>query len=285
MKKLNNLIVPLMILISVSFLTSCEKNPEDARNNETDLQAEKATVEVMISGETSHFDVVNIDIQELELYSDVEGWITIPLAKPGVCSLSGSGNGNDLMLGVAKVNSGKISMLRMIYGDNNTIVVNGISYPLTILINPASGIEMNYEAELEAGKVVRLWIDIEAVQSVYSTGDGKYFLKPYFRLFSEASSGSISGSVFPAKALPVVGVYNNTDSETPVMLAVPDAAGHFLIRGIHPGNYEVIFKARASGYTDVVLKNVIVSKSKLTELDAVYLGSPFSDTDDNTEKP
>lgn len=285
MKKLINFIGLLMVLLSVSFLTSCEKNPDVSKTNETDLQTEKATVEVMVSGEASHYDAVNLDIQKLELYSDVDGWISIPLTKPGVFSLSGTGNGNDIMLGAAKVNSGKISILRMIYGNNNTIVVEGVSYPLTILINPATGIEMNYEAQLESGKVFRLMIDIEAFQSVYSTGHGKYFLKPYFRLFSEASSGSISGSVYPAEAMPVAGVYNSTDSDTPIMLAIPDAAGHFLIRGIRPGNYEVIFKARASGYTDVILKNVTVSKSKLTELDAVYLGSPFSDTDDNTEKP
>jgi hypothetical protein len=281
MKKPNIVVMTTLAMFSVFILASCEKNP----NNELDMGshgvAEKATVEVMLVRAPAHYEAINVDIQEVYLHSDVQGWVKLPLEKPGVYNLLSFTNGQDIRLGTSEFAEGFISQLRLVLGSNNSIVVDGVTYPLTVPSGSASGIRVDVQDRIEAGKLNRLWIDLETAQSVVSTGNGKFIFKPVVRLFSEASNGSISGSVFPAQAMPVVGVYNDTD----MMMAIPDAEGHFLIRGIRPGDYTVIFKARASGYTDVVLKNVTVSKSKTTELDAVYLGSPFAVSDDSADKP
>lgn len=43
----------------------------------------------------------------------------------------------------------------------------------------------------------KLWLDFDAGRSVVEIGNGNYILKPVIRIYSEATSGAIKGSVLP----------------------------------------------------------------------------------------
>jgi len=261
MKKLNFLILASLALFTVFNFASCEKN--------TDSNKEKATVILMLTDAPALYDAVILDIQEVQLNSDAEGWITIPMVNPGLYNLLDFSNGLDTLLGSVEISAGNLSQMRLILGSDNAVIVDGMTYPLTIPSGSSSGLKINIHQTLEAGIIYRFWLDFDAAHSIHQTGNGKYMMKPVMRMFTEATSGAISGSVFPAEALPLVSVYNSTDT----LMAIPAMDGHYMIRGIPAGNYTVKYTVGFGivGYTDVFVTDVPVVNGEVTQMDTVNL--------------
>lgn len=262
MKRAQVFILSIIVFLSGTFLASCDK--EDKQNSEN-----KATVQLMLTDAPAAYDAVNIDIQEVMLHTDAEGWISVPVENPGVYNLLEFSNGLDVLLGTIEVAPSKLSQMRLVLGSENSVVVGGVAYPLTIPSGSASGLKLNLHSELEGGYFYRFWIDFDAARSVHMTGNGKYMLKPVIRMFTEASSGAIAGNVFPSEFAPVVTVYNESDT----LATFPAADGHFLIPGVPEGTWTVKFSSTLDPlpFVEVILPGVVVVKGKTTVLADVTL--------------
>lgn len=261
MKKLNYLAYSTMILLMAFAFSSCDKN--------NDKDEQKASVHLMLTDAPALYDQVLIDIQGVELHTENDGWITVPLLYPGIYNLLDFSNGADTLLGTVELNSGILSQVRFILGSNNSIVVDGVEHPLTVPSGSTSGLKFNVHQDIEAGYTYRFWLDFDAAHSVHQTGNGTYKLKPVIRMFTEASSGSIDGNVFPIEALPLVTVYNATDT----LMAIPDSEGYFKIRGVNAGVYSVMFSTGDSTliYTSLYVHDVPVVNGETTHLDSIIL--------------
>lgn len=229
-------------------------------------------LQVMLTDGPGNYDAVYIDVEKVEVNvsSDTgtsSGWQTVNLLRPGIYNLLKFNNGIDTVLAAADLPAGELSQMRLVLGSNNTVVVNGQSYPLTTPSAQQSGLKFNIHSTLTAGIVYRLWIDFIANRSIVATGSGKYLLKPVIRTYSEAVGGSIKGYALPYAAKPQVWASMGTDS----LLALPDSAtGYYFFGGVNPGTWNLRFHAQDSTYKDTAFA-VTVSTGAVTNAGTVTL--------------
>lgn len=250
MKKVN-LILSVVLMSLVLFAGfSCNKD-------------KNATLQVMLTDSPADYDALLIDIQEVAIFTNENKWEIIPLERPGVYNLLDFKNGLDTILGSIELPAGSFSEMRMILGEQNSLIVNGESYQLMVPSGSSSGLKFKIKADLLEGVTYRFWIDFDAARSIVEKGNGQYTLKPVIRTFSEATSGSVKGFVIPAEAGAVVSIFNDTDT----LGAVPEADGRFLIRGVPAGNYTVLFDAQSgSGYNDKTISGVNIENGVVKDL-------------------
>ena len=134
--------------IFLLLLASCTKNEESQNKG-------NATLNVYLTDGPSPFDEVNIDIAKIEVNassdSTAEGWVELPMLKSGVFNLLHLRNGLDTLIASGILPAGKISQLRIILGTNNSVVVDGVSFPLETPSAQQSGLKLLINAELTAG--------------------------------------------------------------------------------------------------------------------------------------
>lgn len=239
--------------IGLLFISSCNDSDENGT----------ATVNVRLTDGPAAYDAVNIDIQKIEINSNGE-WTSLNFPTPGVYNLLKFKNGTDVVLGQEVLPEGNVSQMRMVLGPNNSIVVNGVSYPLQTPSAQQSGLKFNWHQTLSANGAYTVWIDFDAGRSVVTTGNGSYILKPVIRTFSELTNGQIKGYVQPQAAQAVVHAIMASDT---ISTAIPNPDGFFMFSGLPQGNYTVSYDAaNNTGYTDENTGNVTVTFGQVTNL-------------------
>lgn len=264
MKKLKLMALAIFTLLFTMFVTSCDKKNDDGNNG-----SDKATIKMMLTDAPALYDAVLVDIQEVRLHSETDGWINIPLENPGIYNLLEFSNGMDVLLGEAEISSGIISQVRLILGDRNSVIVDSVEYPLTVPSGSTSGLKLNVHENLEAGSSYTFWLDFDAAQSVHTTGNDKFMLKPVIRMYTASTTGSVEGNVFPPVALPRITVFNENDT----LMALPDSTGYYKINGIPEGTYSVKFSSHSETliYDVQTLVDVQIVAGQTLELEAITL--------------
>src|SRR6188768_4358004 len=240
MKTIRSLCVLFILFSTAFFISSCKK---DATSRLT----------VYLTDAPADYDAINIEVVGIQVKASSDpgegGWTTMPMpVSPVVYDLLEFANGMEALLSTFELPAGKISQLRLILGQNNSIVVNGVSsaLPFEVPSGSESGLKFNIHADLIGGVEYKLWIDFDMARSVVDNGAGSYILKPMLRNFTEATSGSIKGVVFPVAANATIQATNGVG----IVTAIPDpVTGEFLIRGVPPGPWSVLVDAN-NGYID-----------------------------------
>jgi len=218
----------LFTLISFCFL-SCE----DQKN---------ARLEVWLTDNPGDFQAVNIDLQGVEIHANEtnneSGWQSL-VVTPKVYNLLELTNGNETFLGGLDLPGGRISQIRLKLGENNTLKVDDVEYPLTTPSAQQSGLKLQVHTILAEGITYKMVLDFDAAKSVVQTGNNKYLLKPVIRAITEAKDGAIKGKVVPAEMVSI----SVMSGEDTVTTTSSNDAGEFLIRGLEPGTYSLRFDA------------------------------------------
>jgi len=254
-----------LLLAGLFLFFSCNKSTSNTHGT-------TGRLEVRLTDAPVNYDAVYIDIRQVAVNASADsgtgsGWQTIPMLRPGIYNLLDFRNGIDTVLAAADLPAGKISQLRLILGDSNSVVVGGQSYPMKTPSAQQSGLKLNIHATLTGGIVYRLWIDFDAAHSIVTTGNGKYILKPVIRTFSEAIGGSIKGFVLPDAAKPEVLAVQGTDT----LMALPDSAtGYYFFGGVDAGPWNLLFHAQDSTYADTT-SAVTVTTGVVTDAGTVTL--------------
>ena len=89
-------------------------------------------------------------------------------------------NGVDTLLASGTVQTGTLKEIRLILGTNNTVVVGGTSFPLTIPSGEESGLKIKVGKNVSAG-LDSLVVDFDAALSIKSEPGG-YKLRPVLRI-------------------------------------------------------------------------------------------------------
>ncbi len=253
------------LVTGIIVFISCNKNSSSSNGGTGHL-------EVRLTDAPSPYDAVYIDVQRVEVNVSSDsgassGWQTLPLLRPGIYNLLDFKNGVDTVLAATDLPAGKLSQMRLVLGDNNSVVIDGQSYNLKTPSAQQSGLKFNIHATLTGGIVYRLWIDFDASRSIVATGNGKYILKPVIRTYTEAIGGSIKGFVLPSGARPEVWAAQGADT----LLALPDTAtGYYFFGGVNAGTWNLLFHAQDSTYKDTAFQ-VTVSTGVVTNAGSVTL--------------
>lgn len=200
---------------------------------------------------------------------DETGWESIGDVATGIYDLLELTGGVDALLVQGNIPSGMLGQIRLVLGENNTVVIDGTSYPLKTPSAQQSGLKLKLNEELEAGIAYTFLLDFDVDKSVVMAGGSDNInLKPVIRLSVEATSGKISGTVSPSDVQTEVSATNGTDTVS----AFTDENGVFVLNGVNPGTYTVtVTPDAASGLAVKTIEDVVVVVGENTDLGAITL--------------
>lgn len=251
----------LLGLIAV-FLVCCDSDDDD----------KPAKVQIWLTDAPGDYQEVNIDLQEVKVHvgdnDEESGWQSLP-TKEGIYNLLDLTNGLDTLLGEIELPAGKISQVRLVLGDDNTVKVNGDVFELATPSAQQSGLKLQVHQTLSAGITYKILLDFDVARSIVTTGNGGYILKPVIRTITEAQDGAIKGVVVPAASTPAVYAIIGQDT---LGTTYADAEGRFLIRGLATGTYDVSF-APNFNYLSATKTGVQVTVGNVTDVGTVTIES------------
>src|SRR5690606_12221495 len=125
-------------------------------------------------------DMVNVDIVGVSVHA-AGNWINLN-TNGGVYNLLDLQNGIDTTLVPGgSIPAGKVNHMRLILGQNNTIMVDSVSYPLLLSSQDESGFKLNINKDFLPGVDYIIKFDFVADESVVEQGNRQYRLKPVLK--------------------------------------------------------------------------------------------------------
>jgi len=263
MKKFTGL---LLAFVAVTMFFSCSDDDSPASD-------QNARVKISMTDAPGDYDKVFIDVIDVKIKADAaadeEGWVSLSNVKPGIYDLLTLTGGVTQLLADAEVPAGFLGQIRLILGNDNSVVINGESQPLSTPSAQQSGLKLKVDQELEAGVEYEYLLDFDVDKSIVSAGNsGGFNLKPVIRLSMMEGTGTISGEVQPSNFQSVVTATNASHS----ISAYTAADGKFSLNGVPAGTYQVtVTPALLSGLEVKVINNVQVAAGASVVLDAIFL--------------
>lgn len=249
------LVVPVALLA----LAGCSKNSSDPTAPPVNGQ-----ISVAITDAPADYDAVNLVVTEVAVNrgSGDSGWEVLS-STPQTVNLLTLQNGLFTSLAAATVPSGTFMQLRLMLGAGSNVVVDGVSYPLTIPSGMQTGLKLNGSFTVPADGALNLQMDFDAAQSITQSGAGVYILNPVVRVLAENEAGSISGLVVTSGSPTSVTVSQNG---TEVCTNWANADGSFKVAVLLPGTYTV----RLTNEANVIqYDTVVVSAGSTTSMGRV----------------
>lgn len=293
MKQLRNLASALiLVLLFVFVYTSCRK--ESSGSNA--IPQGQQRISIRLSDNPVSFDAVNVDIQSvivqvipdscLNRYHDDDDhdgnddhdhdraprcavWDTLSI-NPGVYNLLNLSNGTDTILANGLTVQGKITKIRLVLGDNNSVVIDSVSYPLTLWNNDhtVTLALRGEDVDQISANDLQFWLDFDAARSIVRVHDNHFVLKAFLRVWLPAHGGTIKGFVVPDSAHSVVAAVFNGDT----LVAFPrHHDGFFKIRGITSNSADVFINATANNFQDTTITGVQLQAGHETDLGTIHL--------------
>ena len=179
------------------------------------------------------YEEVNIDLQAVEVTGN-NGQTVLLNTTAGIYNLLDFSNGLSTLIATSELSDAKVSQIRLILGSNNTVVVGGVSYPLSTPSAEQSGLKLQVHQTLLADIQNEILLDFDANASIVKTGNGSYKLKPVVRTVVTAITGNIKGSITPIGTLAVV---TATSVDAVEYSSSVNELGQFQISGLLPGSY------------------------------------------------
>lgn len=141
------------------------------------------TLNIRLTDGPGDYQQVNVDIKEVRIKSsdDTSQWLTLN-TYAGIYDLLQLQNGVDTLL-VTDTLSAPVTLkeVRFILGNENSVMVDSMLYPLTTPSAQQSGLKIKVDKDLNLD-VNTLTFDFDAEQSVLQTGNGTYMLKPVIKV-------------------------------------------------------------------------------------------------------
>ncbi len=255
MKTILKIVIPVAAILML-LLMGCKKEGSEVKG--------KQKLQIYLTDNPVNFQAVNINIQKVEVKIEVDSngverefWETLQI-RAGIYNILNFRNGVDTLLAQGFVTTGEIKKLRITLDSGNTVVVDNVTYPLT-LKKPEVIIDIDDIAEISPGSF-KIHIDFDACGSVIRINNNQFELRPRIRTFDNDHDGRIEGKVLPKEAKAIVSISGNGQT----LIALPDDDyGEFKIRGIKAGTVDLQINATANGYRDTVIKNIQVGNREV----------------------
>jgi hypothetical protein len=254
MKNLKKILVSFFsVLVLILFASGCSDSDDNTSGT--------SRIKVSVTDNPGDYDEVNIEILDVKIKNsngtDENGWVSIGIINPGVYNLLELTGGVIAPLSDSEIPSGFLGQIRLILGENNTVVKDGITYPLNTPSAQQSGLKLLVNQTLEPNFTYDFLIDFDVNRSivVQAGSSGIFNLNPVLRISSLVNSGSISGIVisdgFQVSASVMVG---NVE-----VSALTNSEGMFHLHGIPAGTYTLTLTPDpASMLNPLIIENVVV---------------------------
>nr|WP_294934214.1 DUF4382 domain-containing protein [uncultured Flavobacterium sp.] len=271
MKNLKKYLLSLLAIVSVSALSVSCNDSDDSDQNGT------SRVAVRMTDAPGDYDEVNIEVVDVMVKSstsvDDTGWISIGNINPGVYNLLDLTGGINVLLADNQVASGYLGQIRLVLGDDNTVVKDGVTYPLNTPSAQQSGLKLQINQTLQAGATYNFLLDFDVEHSVVveAGGSGNYNLHPVIRVTTQATTGAITGVVTPINVQTLASVVVNGVTVS----AYTNEQGAFQLSGIPSGTYTVTLTPDVTaGLAVLTIENVVVVNGQVTNTGTLILLPP-----------
>jgi len=249
------------------FLAGCSNNSTNPRFG---------TMNVRMTDDPGNFDHVNLVITQVSTRmedadttgtdSTEGGWVVLKNSA-ATYDLIALQNGVFATIGTGALPAGHYTQIRLKLGAGSTVVVDGVTYPLTVPSGRQSGLKLVGNFDVPAGGTIDVALDFDASRSIHQTGAGQYMLKPVIKILSTRVAGSITGHIAPAGQPATIYAFQSPDT---LGSARAGADGSFTLAVLSPGVYEVAVRPD-SAYRDTSLTNVSVVAGQTTNVGTVQL--------------
>lgn len=266
MNKLNLFKIVLMLLFVVSFTSCSEENAS--------FDIEKANISVKLFDAPGDYEKVYVEIVDVLLLviddkTVPNCWYSLN-AKAGVYDLLDlTGGVEALLVDNLKVPTGIVYEIYLVLGNNNSIVINGETLPLSTPYTLQKGLEIRVDQLLEPNKDYTFLLDFDVEQSIVKTPTPGYIiLKPEIRSTLEVLSGSIYGKI----SVPNIQTQISLVSDSENIATYTDKDGNFALKGIPAGNYSIqITPDPTSAFSEMTINNINVTIGNITETGIIEL--------------
>ncbi|MCF6132488.1 DUF4382 domain-containing protein [Flavobacterium wongokense] len=246
-------IIYLLCVAAGIVLYSCDSSSSDSADG-------SYSYKVRMTDAPGPYDAVNIDLRAVEVKGSNGQTVNLNTTA-GIYNLLDFSNGVDTLIAVSTLADSRVEQIRLILGPNNSVVVDGVTYPLDTPSAEQSGLKLQVHQDLVADIENMVLIDFDANSSIHQTGNGTYKLKPVLRTIVTATTGNIKG-VIPAGVAASVTATSSTGID---YSSGVNEFGQFQISGLTPGAYTVTVTP-ALPLLPIIQTNVIVNAGTTTNL-------------------
>lgn len=261
MNEIRSLKTLAVAITFIAFTTACQNDDDKNPANKPGY----SNYEVSMTDAPGNFTEVNIDIEQIRIHSDIDGWVDLT-TNAGVYNLLDFANGIDTLVASDSIPSGRVSQILFILGDSNSVLVDGMKHPLTVPSGSESGLKLQVHHDLIPNISYTVLVDFDAAQSIVLTGNGSYILKPVLRVITEGLNGAIKGELDPYGVYANIYAVKGTDTTG----ATPDSLGMFTINGLEADTYNVYINP-APPYLADTFNNVVVRAGSVKDLGTITL--------------
>ena len=220
--------------------------------------------------ENVFIDVVDVRVKFGSDNDDENGWQSLEAINTGIYDLLElTGGVNVLLVDDYEIPSGTLKQIRLILGEDNTVVIDGETFPLRTPSAQQSGLKIQVNETLEGNYGYTFLLDFDVDESIVMAGNsGNINLKPVIRATVEASTGAISGSVTPIDVQMEISATNGVDT----ISSFTDEDGYFVLVGLPQGSYTVtVTPDPTSELATQTIENVEVNVGETTDLGIISI--------------
>lgn len=207
--------------------------------------SQTSAITVKLVDAPGDYKEVNIDVRDILVKDntnpDDQGWVSIGNTPSGgkIYNLLDYTGGVSLTLSDTLIPSAYLGQLRLLLGDNNTIVLkDGTTLPLKTPSAQQSGLKLKVNQTLLGGVSYDFLLDFDTDKSVVKAGNsGNYNLHPVIRVTTSATSGVIKGTITNIATAKQVLASVQVGTET--ISTYANEEGVFQLNGIAAGTYTV----------------------------------------------
>ena len=266
----------LRLLLSMVFVVLLLVNCSEETASNTIQGNSKISIKLMDApGDFEHvyIDVVDVLVKfddEGEDEDSENGWQSLDAINTGIYDLLElTGGVNVLLADEYILPSGTLNQIRLVLGDDNTIVIDGETLPLMTPSAQQSGLKVQVNEVLLPNFEYTFLLDFNVDESIVIAGNsGNIILKPVIRASAEVSTGTISGSINPTDVLTQVTIDLGEDE----ISTYADDEGNFLLVGVPEGTYNLnVIPDPDSGLDPIVIENVEVIVGEDTNVGTIDL--------------
>jgi hypothetical protein len=130
------------------------------------------------------FQQVNVEVLQVQVNHDGQGWINLPTSAGVYDLLTLQNDVSATLVNVGTLPAGHINQFRMILGDQNTVMVDSVSYPLATPSAQQSGLKINLNTDFAPNDTYETLLNFDTNKSIVTQGNGSYSLKPVIKVLS-----------------------------------------------------------------------------------------------------
>jgi hypothetical protein len=212
-------------------------------------------INVRLTDAPANVSSVNLDVKKVKVHPAEShpnaDWVELD-TEAGVYDVLALNNGIDALIASGSFPKGYFNVFKIELGTNNTVVADGVTYPLALPQGREPEISVEMRDFVENEKEITVLLDIDLARSIRFEGDG-YVFEPVVKAVNVDHCGSVKGKVTPSLSSPVVYAISGKDTTS----VFPNPDGDFMIRGLYPGTYKIMAHPNLP-YQDAIVPNVNV---------------------------